>query len=112
MVGRLENTLNDAELDALLRQDAQRLDAEAADFSARLMPHLPPHLPPRRPVAEALALQTPALAALGLGLGALWLESLPVQGNLPSLDLGLATLLLLGLLIWWSVPQSPGSAWH
>ncbi|MBB5205679.1 hypothetical protein HNQ51_003006 [Inhella inkyongensis] len=104
--------MNDAELDALLRQDAQGLDAEAADFATRLMPSLPSQAPARRAPSRPVALQTPALAAVGLGLGALWLESMPLLGGLPALDLSLATLLMLGLLVWWSVPQSPGSAWH
>jgi hypothetical protein len=104
--------MKDHELDALLHADARQLEPEAADFCARLMQRLPPRPTAPRAPAERGLLQTPALAGLGLGLGALWLESLPVQGSLPPLDLCLSSLLLLVLLVWWSVPQSQGSAWH
>jgi hypothetical protein len=49
-----------------------------------------------------------AMACAGIGLGALALFA----GAFPLGEQGLAAISLVGLLLWWSLPQSAGSGWR
>ncbi len=93
-------------------RDALHRDPEPDDagFSLRVMAALPPHAPAAGRTAapwrrQALAL---AMAAAGIGLGALALFG----GAWPWIEQGLAAGSLLGLLLWWSLPQTQDSGWR
>jgi len=98
--------------DAWLR-DALQAEPEPLDdgFSLRVMAALPAaprsaahaQVDPWRRQAAALA-----TAAAGIGLGALALFG----GAWPLAEQGLAALSLVGLMAWWSLPQSAGGGWR
>lgn len=101
---------DDARFDARLRS-AFALDPLPADgdaFAARLLAHLPRQRP-----APTASEPWPARLAIGMamGLGAALLAVLPSQGLAP-LEQGMASVCVLALLLWWSLPQSRGSLWH
>ncbi len=94
-------------------RDALHAEPEPDDagFSLRVMAALPPHaavsarptVAPWRRQASALA-----MASAGIGLGTLALFA----GAWPLAEQGLAAGSLLGLLLWWGLPQSAGCTWR
>ena len=105
-------TDQDARFDAWLR-DALHAEPEPLDagFSLQVMADLPEQPRPRtRPQLDPWRRQAAALAmgAAGIGLGALALFA----GAWPLAEQGMAALSLLGLLAWWSLPQSVGGGWR
>lgn len=108
-------SFDDADLDALLRADATEGPADAG-FTERLMGRLPAR---RRVVAAAsdplpvrLA-QWVAVGAMVFALGWIWPEVAGVWPQHGQLGESLITVaVLLGLVTWWSLPQSRGSLLH
>ena len=104
--------MNDPHFDPWLREALQaEPEPDDAGFSLRVMAALPAR-EASRPLArvgpwrrQAAAL---AMAAASICLGALALFA----GAWPLAEQGLAGLSLLGLLLWWSLPQSAGSGWR
>lgn len=90
--------MNDDDLDTLLRADAGHTPADAG-FSQRLLARLPPRRRP--PATSRLPARAAQLCALSTAaLGALLLPAGP-EAWLPGVC-------LLGLVLWWSLPQSRG----
>jgi negative regulator of sigma E activity len=92
-------------------REALRANPEPDDagFSLRVMAALPPQPRPTVTLAPwwrpATAL---ALASAGIGLGALALFA----SAWPLAEQAMAAVSLWGLLLWWCLPQSSGSAWR
>jgi hypothetical protein len=111
--------LDDAQLDALLRADAQLRPADDG-FSTRLLAALPPQLsasaqPRRAPARRWLpGLQALAQGALVAFLLALWpdLAAAVAQGNGAAVEAVLLSVALLGLLSWWTLPQARNALWR
>jgi hypothetical protein len=105
-------TDQDTRFDAWLREALTDAPAPNDDgFTLRVMAALPPRSRAAADVSlrpwgrQAAAL---AMSAAGIGLGALSLFA----GGLPPAEWGLAAASLLGLMLWWSLPQSAGSGWR
>lgn len=95
-------------LKAALQQEPEPSDA---GFALRVMANLPAQQRPRRAARPRF---TPAMRAAELAaisIVAAVLSLLPSQ-NLAALDATMATVSLLALLLWWSLPQSRGSGWR
>ncbi len=92
----------------LQRQLQARPEPPDDGFNLRVMAALPRQRS-RRQVRLRRALR--AAASSAMVLAALALAALPQLG-LPSIEQALATAALLALLLWWSLPQSPGSVWR
>lgn len=105
--------LDDDALDALLRADAAA-GPDDAGFTQRLMARLPAR--PRETRVEPLLLRTAQWVAVGAmlcGLGLLWPELSEVWPREGRLGESLLTgAVLLGLVTWWSLPQSRGGVLH
>lgn len=108
-------TIDDDALDALLRSDAADGPADAG-FSDRVMAAVSTRR--RAPAARIdplplRAAQWMALGGIVCALGWLWpelSEIWPREGRLGESLLTVAA--LLGLVTWWSLPQSKGSLLH
>jgi hypothetical protein len=94
-------------LKAALQQEPEPLDA---GFSARVMTQLPAHAP-RRAARPRFSQAMRAAELAAISLVAMVLSLVPLQ-NLAALDATLASVSLLALLLWWSLPQSRGSGWR
>jgi hypothetical protein len=97
---------DDDRLDTELRQHLQTDAEEPADagFSLAVLAALPPQQPPlelRRWARWLRSAQWAAISLTALGVAALTAS----DGASPDLPQTLATLTLLGLLIFWSVPS-------
>jgi hypothetical protein len=87
-------------------------EPDDAGFSLRVMGALPAQR--RRPArharhADAGPARAAELLALGSACAALGLLALQGPGGLEQ---SLAAVSLLGLVLWWSMPQSAGSQWR
>lgn len=91
--------MTDDRLDALLRADAAQ-EPEDAGFTHRLLQRLPQRRRP--PSVSRLPARAAQLTAMTLAVLCLGLLPAETEAALPALS-------LLGLLLWWSLPQS-GSA--
>ncbi|MBP8144639.1 hypothetical protein [Pseudorhodoferax sp.] len=97
---------DDSDWCALLRDDGP--EPADAGFSLRVMAALTlrRRRPPRSDPAPARAAE---LLAMGSSCAALALLMLQGPGGVEQLAAGAV---LLGLLLWWSLPQSRGSQWR
>lgn len=84
-----------------------------AGFALKVMAALPPQqlVRPRQPRASGRWLRQAEGLAMGGSVAALALVLEPAAA-LPLLEQALAGACLMGLVLWWSLPQTPGSRWR
>lgn len=95
-------------LKAALQQEPEPLDA---GFSAHVVAQLPAQPQRRRAARPRFSPAMRAAETAAVSLAALVLSLLPLQ-KLAALDATFASVSLLALLLWWSLPQSRGSGWR
>ncbi len=102
-----------SDFDTWLR-NALQTEPEPSDagFAARLMAALPPQNPAPAPARRGSARWRRHAHSLCLGAAAVALSLvLEPSTDLKALEQALASSCLLGLLVWWSLPQGRGSGW-